>query len=103
MPVERPPQAVIVVNQDDEHLTLLAVFHYLVGGLAALVALFPLLHLVLGLFMIIVPHLVDCEGDAVSTIAGWVFVIAAGSFKAAIKALDAAIMESIQKATQDMK
>ena len=37
--------------KDQEHLRLLVIFHYIVGGLAALVACFPLFPLVLGLGM----------------------------------------------------
>jgi hypothetical protein len=31
------------MNQDKEHLRLLAIFHYVVAGLAALLSFFPLL------------------------------------------------------------
>jgi uncharacterized membrane protein YuzA (DUF378 family) len=31
------------MNQDAEHLRLLSIFHYIVGGLAALFSFFPLL------------------------------------------------------------
>jgi hypothetical protein len=40
------------MKQDEEHLRLLSIFHYVVAGLAALFALFPIFHLILGLFMI---------------------------------------------------
>ena len=39
------------MTQDDEHLRLLATFHYEVGGLAALIALLPIVHLVFGFFV----------------------------------------------------
>ena len=39
-------------TQDQEHIRLLVIFHYIVGALAALVACFPLFPLVLGLGMI---------------------------------------------------
>lgn len=39
------------MNQDLEHLRVLSIFHYVVGGLAALFACFPLLHFFLGLAM----------------------------------------------------
>ena len=38
-----------VSGDDEQHLRLLSVFHYVVGGLAALFACFPILHLVLGI------------------------------------------------------
>jgi len=41
-----------MMNQDQEHLRLLSIFHYVVAGIAVLFALFPLLHLVLGVAMV---------------------------------------------------
>jgi len=37
------------MNQDLEHLNLLSIFHYVVGGLTALFACFPLIHFFVGL------------------------------------------------------
>ena len=36
-------------NKDLEHLRLLSIFHYVVGGLIALFACFPIIHLVIGI------------------------------------------------------
>ena len=41
---------------DNEHLKLLSIFHYVVGGMAALFACLPILHLILGLFFILAPE-----------------------------------------------
>lgn len=41
---------------DVEHLKLLSIFHYVVAGMAALFACFPLFHLGLGLFMLLAPQ-----------------------------------------------
>jgi hypothetical protein len=43
------------MNQDLEHLRLLSIFHYVVGGLLALFACFPLLYFVFGLVMLVAP------------------------------------------------
>jgi len=40
------------VNQDKEHLRLLAIFHYVVAGLAALFSFFPLLYTTVGAIFI---------------------------------------------------
>jgi len=40
------------VNQDVEHLKLLSIFHYVVAGLVALFACFPLIHFFVGLGMV---------------------------------------------------
>ncbi len=37
------------MNQDLEHLKLLSIFHYVVAGLMALVACFPVIHLAIGI------------------------------------------------------
>jgi hypothetical protein len=44
------------MNQDEEHLRLLSIFHYIVGGLTALCACFPLIHLAIGLMMLFAPE-----------------------------------------------
>src|SRR4029434_558625 len=41
------------MNQNAEHLRLLAIFHYVVAGLAALFSFFPLLYTALGVIFII--------------------------------------------------
>ena len=43
-------------NKDDEYLRLLSIFHYVVGGLAGFFALFPILHLIFGLLMVLAPE-----------------------------------------------
>jgi hypothetical protein len=40
------------VNQDLEHLKLLSIFHYIVAGICALCACFPLIHFFMGLAMV---------------------------------------------------
>jgi hypothetical protein len=43
------------MNQDLEHLRLLSIFHYVVAGLTALFACFPVFHLIFGLVMLLAP------------------------------------------------
>jgi hypothetical protein len=40
------------MNQDEEHLRLLSVFHYVVGGIAGFFACFPIFHLIMGIAML---------------------------------------------------
>ncbi len=40
------------MNKDEEHLKLLSIFHYVVGGLAAFFACFPIIHLLIGIAML---------------------------------------------------
>jgi hypothetical protein len=42
-------------RQDAEHLNLLSIFHYVMGGILALYSLFPLIYVAMGAFMFAVP------------------------------------------------
>jgi len=39
------------MNQDEEHLKLLSIFHYVVGGIAGFFACFPVFHFIFGVAM----------------------------------------------------
>ncbi len=41
-----------MANQDEQHLNILSIFHYVVGGITALFACFPLIHLTIGINML---------------------------------------------------
>jgi hypothetical protein len=69
-----------LMNQDSEHLRLLSIFHYVVGGLAGLFALFPLFHLAFGLFIILAPEKFNGNTDAPPAFLGWLFVGLAATF-----------------------
>ena len=40
------------MDQDLEHIRLLSVFHYVVGGIAALFSCFPFIHLAVGIALL---------------------------------------------------
>jgi hypothetical protein len=65
------------VTQDEDQLRLLSIFHYVVAGLAALFALFPIFHLVFGLMFILSPQEVEGKGNLPPAWLGWIFVIMA--------------------------
>ena len=60
-------------NQDLEHLRLLAIFHYVVAGLAALFACIPLLHLFMGIAMVSGWGGFN-ETDPMAGFMGWFFI-----------------------------
>ena len=62
------------MNKDKEHLNLLKIFHYIVGGIASLFACLPLIHIVLG-YLIATNQLSGNEGNQPPTEFGWLFVI----------------------------
>jgi hypothetical protein len=65
-------------NNDEQHLHLLAIFHYVLAGLAALASLFPVIHLVMGLFFIFGAPNLQQQGQMPPPAFGWLFVAVAG-------------------------
>jgi hypothetical protein len=68
------------MTQDDEQLRLLSIFHYVVSGLAGLFALFPVFHLVFGLFLVFAPENVNSGNGPPPAFIGWMFVSFAAVF-----------------------
>ncbi len=60
---------------DNEHLKLLSIFHYVKGGITALFACIPIIHVVFGLVLIVAPRLFGHGSDQPPTFLGWFFVI----------------------------
>jgi len=40
------------MNEDESHLNILSIFHYVVAAMAGLIACFPIIHLVIGISML---------------------------------------------------
>lgn len=68
------------MSQDQEHLKLLSIFHYIVGGIGALFSLFPLIYVVLGILFLIVPNRLIGSGTPPPFFLGWIFIILGGGF-----------------------
>lgn len=51
-------------NKEVEHLRLLSLFHYILGGLGFLFACFPLIHVFLGVMMLVAPETMTNNNDA---------------------------------------
>jgi hypothetical protein len=69
------------MDQDAEHLRLLSIFHYIVGGLAALFSFFPLLYTTVGaIFIFVARHGTPGPGEEPPPeFIGWILVVI-GSF-----------------------
>lgn len=80
------------MQKDDEHLRLVAIFHYVVGGLAALFACFPIIHLIVGIALIVASAGPDAKGDAPPAFVGWFFVVFASAFITAGLSLAACVI-----------
>jgi len=65
------------MNQDREHLQLLAIFHYVVAGLSALFSFFPLLYTTIGaIFIFAARHGTAKPGeDLPPEFLGWIFAV----------------------------
>jgi len=72
------------MNQDTEHLRLLAIFHYIVSGLAALFSFFPMLYTIIGSIFIFAARHPAAAGpkpgeELPPEFLGWIFIVL-GSF-----------------------
>src|SRR5437667_8957675 len=65
------------MNHDNEHLRLLAIFHYVVAGLAALFSFFPLLYTTVGaIFIFAARHGTPKPGEELPPeFLGWIFLV----------------------------
>ena len=63
------------MNKDEEHLKLLSIFHYVVGGIAGFFACFPFIHLIMGIAM-----LAETSRGGPSVFFGLLFVMLALTF-----------------------
>ena len=59
-------------------MKLLSVFHYVVGGMAALFACFPLIHVVLGILFLVMPEKFGHGHDQPPAFVGLLFIIIGG-------------------------
>ena len=64
------------MNQDKEHLKLLSIFHYVVGGMITLFSCIPIIHLIMGISIILMPEsMTDGRGEGPPAFLGWFFVL----------------------------
>ena len=63
---------------DNEHLKLLSIFHYVKGGITALFACIPIIHVVLGLVFIIAPQVFGHGNNQPPAFVGLLLVMLGG-------------------------
>ncbi len=70
------------MNQDDEHLRLLSMFHYIAAGIIGLCACFPVIHLAVGLGMLLAPEEFSSseQSSGPDRLVGLFFTLFAGAF-----------------------
>lgn len=68
-----------VLNEDERHLNLLVIFHYVVAGLVALFSCFFIIHLVIGIIAIVSPQVMKgSNGSLPPPFFGWLFALIGG-------------------------
>lgn len=65
------------MDKDSDQLRLLSVFHYVVGGLLGLFACFPIIHLIIGLFLVSMPERTGFGSSQPPHFVGWIFIVVA--------------------------
>ena len=65
-------------NDSEQHLRLLEIFHYVVAGVTALIALFPLIHFTVGWFLVHAPP--PKHGEPPPAIIGYIFMALGAGF-----------------------
>ena len=65
------------MNQDNQHLQLLSIFHYVVGGITALFACFPCIHLGVGIALVTGAFPVQPGHEGPPLFVGWLFIVIA--------------------------
>lgn len=74
-----PPLTAVAPTQDEEHLRLLSLFHYIVGGLTALFACMFLIHLGIGIMALVAPEQMGSgPGQQPPQFFGWLFTALGG-------------------------
>jgi len=76
-PIAPPP--VQPFGKGLEHLNLLGVFHYVLGGIVGFFACMPLIHVGVGVFLLSQPHGFGGPND-IPPFMGWMFVILGTTF-----------------------
>ncbi|HVP40211.1 MAG TPA: hypothetical protein VMS93_13620 [Candidatus Saccharimonadales bacterium] len=69
-------------SQDQEHLRLLSLFHYVLAGITGAFSLFPLIHLFIGIAMLAGPIRPPATGTEPIPMAmlAWIFIVGAALF-----------------------
>lgn len=68
------------MTEDEQHLRLLSIFHYVVGGITALISCFPFIHLFVGIALVTGKIPSNPKGQPMEQMMGWFFILMAGTF-----------------------
>jgi len=80
------------MNDDLRHLQLLAIFHYVVAGMTALMGCFPIVHLAVGVAILSGGFSFEHHEPAAETFMGWMLTAIAGGVIVAMWSLAAVLL-----------
>jgi hypothetical protein len=63
------------MNNDLDHIRLLAIFHYVLAGVSAAFACCPLIHVTLGIAIAFFPEAFASHGEQPPAFIGWLFIV----------------------------
>jgi len=70
------------MDLDREHLRLLSIFHYVIGGIIAFFSCFPIIYLIMGIAMLAIPisETSSSNGSGPPAFMAWFFILISLSF-----------------------
>jgi len=84
-----------VETKDQEHLRLLSIFHYVVGGIGTVFGLFPLIHVTMGILFLCSPHILQGDSGAPAPeLVGYMFAVIGGCFFVFLEGLAVSVIYS---------
>jgi hypothetical protein len=80
--MDSAPLPPLIHNKDEEHLKLLAIFHYVVAAIIAIFACFPLIHVAMGWMMVANPEFMSKgqQGQTPPAAFGYLMIAMGGIF-----------------------
>lgn len=64
-----------LTKQDEDHLKLLSIFHYVLAGITALFSCLPFIHLIMGIIFLAAPPDENATDAAMQKTFGWMFIL----------------------------
>ena len=80
------------MNDDEQHLKLLVIFHYVLAGFTTLVGCFPVIHMTMGLAVLSGRVPLQGQNPQEAAFLGWIFAVVGGAFIVTMWSLSVVIL-----------